>query len=1225
MSSHFDNWKTSAAVLAFAISVFWVAIPAAPAGAAVITWTSGDATDNWNVAANWSTAVPGSADEARFDQTATGVPNGNNVVDAPFTVQKLTFGAVGAVATAHATTINSGMTLLVTGDADGSLNAADFSVANDPSTYTGAKTTLVTIAGGGTLQVGNVGTSTADIVIGRRGPSGTGAGTIGATLDMSGLAAFTAHVDEFLVGQPGFENLAHVAATLRLAQTNTILANTLTIGDSLNNGNSGMNAVRLGQSNLLQADNIYVGRKKTNGELTFDAGLVNPTVTITNRAGTGGANLYIGFSDVGTGVNSTGLVDFTAGTVNATLNNVVIGRIGGSGGSGSGELRMAQGTIAAASVTLAQVTGGPTTPLNTNGTITMTGGTFAVTGSVLDGGGTSTINLDGGAMTVGGNFQVDNLRVGSGGSGQLTVTGSSVLVGSGTGNNAVLGRTLSSSGPNSVGTADFSGAATVGFNVNELRVGYKTGGGSTKARGTLWLGATNNLTANTLVVGESDSAFQTDPGDESVLHLGSTNVVRANTIIVGGPRSSGVVDIAAGGTLDVASRSGGRANLYVARNNVGTTSRATGVLDLSGAASFTALLDLLAVGDKGDLADGRAVGTLTLAQTNNIDANQVIVGRSGNTGADQPADQSRLRLGGGVNTIFTPVLLVGDRKAAGLVDFATAGGTLNLGSSTARTEITLGRKSVDTGANPAGTMDLRNGTANIFASNINLGQETNLAGAGTPSGTLWLGNGTLDVSGNMSENQPAGGAGNSAVYVVGNQTFTIGGAVAVDTFVIGLNGTPGSVTFAGSTAHIGDSANPTALYVGRRDANTATTFQGRLDLTGVATFSAHLSDLLVGSAVAVGADQGQPYGELLLAADNTITATNIVIGESPGVGLGSVTSRIGLGASNVIQAATLTVGGNKASRATGGGVLDFLAPGGVLNLGASASRVNLTIGNQTVGTGGGSIGIMDMTGGAINAFINQLVIGTKPNAATGATSGTFTMTDGVVDANSVVLARRSDAGTAGTVSGTLNLRGGWLKAGSISKSAIANIGADAVNFNWTGGRLTVDTFGFDLAQSSASAPSILAPGRTNAIGMTTINGNYTMNTGTIEIQLSGYDPGDQGIVGAANDGIGYDLVTVSGNATLAGNVLAEFIGGFVPNLGDKFDVMQVSGTTLDISALTVVTVGPHNLMASVVSGPGNTLMLELTAVPEPSAFVLGALALGTLAGYARRRRRARGL
>ena len=65
-----------------------------------------------------------------------------------------------------------------------------------------------------------------------------------------------------------------------------------------------------------------------------------------------------------------GTLDLSGGTFNATLGDVVIGRIGSGAGYGRGTLTMDDGIVTANSITLADP-GSGTNPTNTTGTLTV--------------------------------------------------------------------------------------------------------------------------------------------------------------------------------------------------------------------------------------------------------------------------------------------------------------------------------------------------------------------------------------------------------------------------------------------------------------------------------------------------------------------------------------------------------------------------------------------------------------------------------------------------------------------------------------------------------------------------------------------------------------------------------------------------------------------------------------------------------------------------------------
>ena len=818
----------------------------------------------------------------------------------------------------------------------------------------------------------------------------------------------------------------------------------------------------------------------------------------------------------------------------------------------------------------------------------------------------STLYVNRGTADLAAGLTADALRVGYNQSATVTVAAGAVQVGSvATPGEILVGRRTVTGAGNYHGVLDLSGA-TLGATLTNFRIGYSSAGNNDEvASGVVTLGATNVIDAGEIMVGYSTSSHQTSAGMESTLHFGAANTLTVGSLTIGGRKTVANADIAAGGTLNLAGQSGGRADLFIGRNDLNTGTRAFGEIDLSGATRFDALLNDLILGQKTGGGNGRAVGRMTLADTNVIDANTITLGYSDNNGQTDGAHQQRLILGT-ANTIDVGMLTIGGRKSNARVAFA-AGGTLDLGQTTPGV-IRLGYNDLNTGSVAVGVLDTTGGTADVAATEMVLGHKSG-GGSGSARGSYIVGNGTTNVAGNLHE---TGDGGTSAVTVLGTHDFTVGGSVAVDTFTVGLNGTGGAATFSGAAAQIGTATHKTDLIVGRRTADTGTTFQGTLDLSGLTTFTAWLDEMLVGTAIGgSGGQQGQPRGVVTLAATNVIDAREIYIGESPAVGLGGSNNRIVLGANNTITADTLVVGGNKS--AIGKGSLVFGAGGGVLDLGTAGDRVDVYVGRQTVLTGGWAGGVLDMSGGTFNAYIDQLVVGTKPDIAGGTTDGVVTMADGAVDANTITLGERTTAGSSGSVRGTFNLAGGTLTAGSIVKGAgNGNNGGDEANFNFTGGVLHVGTFGFTLDQDGGT----LAPGA--SIDTTYVLGDYHLNVGVLEIEINAWgDPGD-----ASGDGWGNDFVDVTGNARLDSGLMPTLIDGYKASEGYWFDVL----TAVDVNLLAgfglTYPAGQGGAFESRVIPGGNGEILQVRFVPEP--VTLAALLAGAagLAGYMRRRRRA---
>ena len=688
---------------------------------------------------------------------------------------------------------------------------------------------------------------------------------------------------------------------------------------------------------------------------------------------------------------------------------------------------------------------------------------------------------------------------------------------------------------------------------------------------------------------------------------------------------------ATGPTFQVGTGPG--SNLYVARRTEDTGTHFSGTLDLSGVTTVDINVGELAVASMDSSvgpAQGAPTGVLRLGQNNTIQANTILIGDSSNVGGPNGTVTF-----GANNDVTAGLVVVGGSKGTGRADIA-GGGTLNLGTTSNPADLYVGRQPVWTGGGANGTLDLSGGTFHATLGTLTIA-EKEASGSGTTTGVMIVDDGTVTadnvvmanhsgngnavatltirggdwtVSGNVGE--PATG-GSSTLNIDGG-TLNVGGNLIVDNLRVGVNGLTGSVTVTGGNVEIG-SGTGNNLYVGHRNANvggsTGFGFTGTLDLSAAASFTADVGTFGIGYVASNGSGQGWPQGLVTLSPDNTILANAIVVADSRGVGLGGFENRLTFGAANDVRANVVTFGGSK-----GRALVDIVA-GGELNLASrSGGRADLYIGQQPVGTGGGSNGMLDLSGGTFNATLDQVVIGSKHADARGTTRGEMIFEAGTVDANSVLLADHN--GTQGITYGTLRMRGGTLIAGSIAQ------GGGNFEFDWTGGRLTVGTFGFDLLQQDdgAGGGGTLAPG--GSPGTTVVTGNYDMEAGIYEVEiaglLQGVDPG------------GYDFVNVAGDANLGDDVLYQggadsflqvFLrDGFQPDLGDVFDVLTAADVTLGVDFMldqSLSGLATGGFVHRVIPG-GNGEILQLQFVPEPGTIWLAVLGLVCSGAFGWRRR-----
>lgn len=353
-----------ALVPAFAM---WISGDAAVA--ALVTWDNGGATQLWSTAANWDPDGAIAGQDSVFTNTgASGTATVSSIVDASVAVNSLSFLNSGT-ASAHRLAIATGQTLSVTG-----LGASAFNIGG---TGISASSYVVMTGTGGTggFVVNAGGTSTVTIGNGVMNTSG-----YQQILDASGLATVSITTGTIAMGN-GQRN----SAVVTLGTANSLSALVMHIGGNTTTGGA-QSSLLLGQSNSLVFDAANVGNGRSSGVLQFRSGLTNPTVTIASRVG-GGANLYAGLLDTNASGGASGAIDFSAGTVTGTFNNIQLGRGANStaGGSSTGSLTFGAGSITGTTVYVGQGSTGSSASSTGIGILTMAAGsgTFTATTTVI--------------------------------------------------------------------------------------------------------------------------------------------------------------------------------------------------------------------------------------------------------------------------------------------------------------------------------------------------------------------------------------------------------------------------------------------------------------------------------------------------------------------------------------------------------------------------------------------------------------------------------------------------------------------------------------------------------------------------------------------------------------------------------------------------------------------------------------------------------------------------
>jgi hypothetical protein len=244
----------------------------------------------------------------------------------------------------------------------------------------------------------------------------------------------------------------------------------------------------------------------------------------------------------------------------------------------------------------------------------------------------------------------------------------------------------------------------------------------------------------------------------------------------------------------------------------------------------------------------------------------------------------------------------------------------------------------------------------------------------------------------------------------------------------------GSANADGANDSVYASITGTTMLVSNGNANlsvmqasvTSGSHRATLDLTGLSSFTCVVSNVLVGHDF--GVPITRPTGTLILGLNNSITASLISVGEAY-QNAGAI-SYIYLGQANALNVDRIRVALHKCL-----GTVAF-APG------LSAPTVTFRaadgtgrqrsweIGDeyepdQTIGyfTSSQSTGILDLSGGSVDAMVDRITLGrgqTNAPTRTGDGNGTLTFDSGTINANSLEMGiQLSDGGSTGR--GTLNV------------------------------------------------------------------------------------------------------------------------------------------------------------------------------------------------------------
>ena len=478
-----------------------------------------------------------------------------------------------------------------------------------------------------------------------------------------------------------------------------------------------------------------------------------------------------------------------------------------------------------------------------------------------------------------------------------------------------------------------------------------------------------------------------------------------------------------------------------------------------------------------------------------------------------------------------------------------------------------------------------------FAGNLGYTGETRIAG-----GTLRLSGPALLPSGqNLRFNQPA-----AATLDIGTTSQTVRTIVMDNTTANRTITGGGSLTVNGdANLQLAASSGVTYSFAGLENFTVDTSTKNfNMQTVNVASVTT-----LVDFNFAAGGPSG---------GTNTVTAAQIVVGGSTtNIGNNGNTARLHLGTANVFQSPKFQLGGYNA-----GGVVDFQAglvnPSLVLRgLDGTSAMTDWIIGETSSGNRRGE-GVVDLTGGSLDAVVTTLKIGRHIAGAPLAETSSLTMPAGTLDAETIVLGEKSGGGipiqtdtvnqSGGTVTArtitfgdnistaggiptfrtTWNLSGGTLRAGTIAPGGGAVDPASVRTLNWTGGEIANYDADTDLVITGTGPDADL-----------------------LRIDTSG----GFGQTFRADEG---RRITVGPNVTLAGSggIIKEGPGELVIGVDAAYtDATTVNGGTLTVNGDLSATSGVALLSGGTLGGSGSVT----TATVVAGATVSPGAGIGTLA------------
>ncbi len=778
--------------------------------------------------------------------------------------------------------------------------------------------------------------------------TGTGAVTLGASPTVNVNSGGMLTVGGVVSGPYGLTMTG--AGMLVLAASNNYTGNTLISQGTLQLAAAGAIPTGAGTGNVLFTNAGASAVLDLNGNDATVNGLSQPSASATNMV-----------------VNNGSFVMNTLSVGNNNATSTFAGVLADNNNGNGGTLALTK--LGTGTLTLAG--------MNTySGPTTVNGGTLALaTGTNLPS--TTTLNFSGnGTFSMGANNQaIAGLTTGSAvnnsftgavtGAGNLTVNAASSMLIGGANPNQTATLVMSN-----VGTFNYNGASYI-FDVGAQYTGATL---SSNGAGTLWLAASNTITANRFGVASNGSNDQVSGSTSTgVVYLGQANVINAATIEVGynNQRSSvsGTLEFAPGSvnpTLAIYGVSGPGSRAEIQLGNIGESSfvqNATGTIDLvtgvTGTSLLTAYVDQMVVGFHDYFNNGHpAIGTFNMGG-GTMDANAIIVGEL-NAGASGCSASGAFSLNGGT-------VLAGSITLAVLnVTAGPANGTFNLNSGlVSASAIASGTGSAAfnwssgtiTNYNPIYGLGGDAGEGNLTISGATL----SLASTGTHS--LWI---DLGYTGSSSSSIAGAGGltvnGPGALLLAASSSFSGGTTLSTGSLQLGSQGalgvggltiSSGTLDLNANNTAVGSLSGPGGVITDNSPASGTTTLT--VNQTSNTTFAGVLQDGANGTFLALALSG--TGGSLTLAVANHYSGPTTI-----------TSGTLALGPAGTLGSGNLTVNPGGVWDVSAYGPAGYTFNGGVLTAGRTASPATdingtLKVQNASLYVANGSAGTMTISGG----------------------------------------------------------------------------------------------------------------------------------------------------------------------------------------------------------------------------------------------------------------------